>query len=102
MIIRRPDDIPSSEITAESVYLGRREFIARAAGLGVAFAGATLLGGLACGTRDAGATDTAGSSDGSPRSDGTVAAQDDKPNSYEEITSYNNFYEFGTDKGDPK
>jgi sulfoxide reductase catalytic subunit YedY len=25
----------------------------------------------------------------------------DPPNSYEEITTYNNFYEFGTDKGDP-
>ena len=24
------------------------------------------------------------------------------PNSYEDITSYNNFYEFGTDKSDPK
>ena len=26
---------------------------------------------------------------------------DDKPNSYEDITTYNNFYEFGTGKGDP-
>jgi methionine sulfoxide reductase catalytic subunit len=25
-----------------------------------------------------------------------------QPNTWEEITSYNNFYEFGTDKGDPK
>ena len=33
MIIRRPDDIPSSEITPEREYLGRREFI-RKAGIG--------------------------------------------------------------------
>jgi methionine sulfoxide reductase catalytic subunit len=25
-----------------------------------------------------------------------------QPNTFEEISSYNNFYEFGTDKGDPK
>ena len=35
MIIRRPPDIPSSEITPESVYVNRRKFLA-AAGLGVA------------------------------------------------------------------
>ena len=29
------------------------------------------------------------------------AAADDKPNSYEDITHYNNYYEFGTDKADP-
>ena len=28
--------------------------------------------------------------------------QDDKPNTYEEITTYNNYYEFGTDKEDPE
>jgi sulfoxide reductase catalytic subunit YedY len=35
---------------------------------------------------------------------GDVALQagEDKPNSYEEITSYNNYYEFGADKEDPK
>jgi sulfoxide reductase catalytic subunit YedY len=29
------------------------------------------------------------------------AQQGDKPNTYEEITTYNNYYEFGTDKDDP-
>jgi sulfoxide reductase catalytic subunit YedY len=33
---------------------------------------------------------------------GEVLSQDDKLNSLEEITSYNNYYEFGTDKEDPK
>ncbi|MBT02374.1 protein-methionine-sulfoxide reductase catalytic subunit MsrP [bacterium] len=32
----------------------------------------------------------------------SFASQDDKPTSYEAITSYNNFYEFGTSKSDPK
>jgi sulfoxide reductase catalytic subunit YedY len=35
-------------------------------------------------------------------SGGAVERQDDTLNSYEEITSYNNYYEFGTDKEDPK
>jgi len=99
MIIRRPADIPSSEITPESTYLRRREFIARAAGLGVAFAGATLLGGAACGTRDAGGADSA---DGALSPEGGPTSLDDKPTSFEDITSYNNYYEFGTDKADPK
>jgi sulfoxide reductase catalytic subunit YedY len=33
---------------------------------------------------------------------GATQVPEDKPNSYEQITSYNNFYEFGTDKEDPK
>jgi sulfoxide reductase catalytic subunit YedY len=94
MLIRRPDDIPSSEITSESAYLKRRDFLARAGGLGLALAGATLLGGLGCGTDEGRTEETA---------NGALAgADDEKPTSYEDITSYNNYYEFGTDKSDPK
>ena len=100
-LIRRPADIPSSEITPESAYLARREFIARAGGLGAAFAGAALLGGLGCGTGDARAERSGG---GITPDSGAAGAtgSDEKPNSYEDITSYNNYYEFGTDKADPK
>lgn len=99
-IIRRPADIPSSEITPESAYLARRDFIARAGGLGAAFAGASLLGGIGCNTEDARA---ARAPRGQVADSATGAAKDDeKPNSYEDITSYNNYYEFGTDKRDPK
>jgi sulfoxide reductase catalytic subunit YedY len=97
MLIRRPDDIPSSEITPESVYVRRREFIARAGGLGVALAGATLLGGLGCAKTDA---RRGGSADGASATEGNAPA--DKPTPYVDVTSYNNYYEFGTDKGDPK
>ena len=97
MLIRRPSSIPSSEITSESAYLGRREFIARAAGMGIAFTGASLLGAAACGTRD-----ERSSSAGKTGANGTPTAGPDTPNSFEDITSYNNYYEFGTDKGDPK
>jgi sulfoxide reductase catalytic subunit YedY len=98
MLIRRPPDIPSSEITPESAYLKRREFITRVGGVGAAFAGVALLGGSACGTRDGRAEHVNGEV-----AEGTPASTDDeKPNSYEDITSYNNYYEFGTDKSDPK
>ncbi|MGH7505133.1 MAG: protein-methionine-sulfoxide reductase catalytic subunit MsrP [Longimicrobiales bacterium] len=79
MLIRKPNDIASSEITPESVCLDRRSFL----GTVVAGAGASLLPAAAC--ADAGAT--------------TVQ---EKLTPYEDITSYNNYYEFGTDKGDPK
>ncbi len=79
MLIKKPENIPSSEITAEDAYLDRRKFLAAA---GVAAAGIV-------GSR-------------SLLSAFPVAArQDDKPNTWEEITGYNNYYEFGTDKDDP-
>ena len=96
MIIRPSVDVPSSEITAEAQYLARRAFLARAGGFGAAFAGAALLGGAGCGTREE-KTAAAGGAAGR-----TAQPQADTPNSYEDITSYNNFYEFGTDKSDPK
>ena len=98
MLIRRAPEIPSSEITPEAAYLNRREFIARAGLIGAALGGGALLGGSACGTREGHAERTADSASG----DVALARDEDKPNSYEDITSYNNYYEFGTDKSDPK
>jgi sulfoxide reductase catalytic subunit YedY len=79
MFIRKPGDISSSEITAETAYLDRRKFLAMA---GLATAGIVGSGRL---------------SSALP----VVARQDDKPNTLEEISGYNNYYEFGTDKDDP-
>jgi sulfoxide reductase catalytic subunit YedY len=89
MIIRRPPDIPSSEITSERDYLGRREFLRRAGIGGAALAVAAPQVLAAC------------SSEVVEEATGEVA-QEDRVNTFEEITSYNNFYEFGTDKEDPK
>jgi methionine sulfoxide reductase catalytic subunit len=88
MLIRKPADIPSSEITPESVYLDRRRFLSL--GAAGAIGGAMLPSALsaAC-TADAGASDAA------------AEQQQEKQNSFEDITTYNNFYEFGTDKSDP-
>jgi sulfoxide reductase catalytic subunit YedY len=101
MLIRRPDDIPSSEITPEAVYRDRRRFLREAGLLGagaLAFGAAPAL--AACGGegRGAGASDSAGGAvDGAQ-----PAAPPDTPTPYESATGYNNFYEFGTDKEDPK
>jgi methionine sulfoxide reductase catalytic subunit len=84
--VKKNSDIPSSEITDEKFYLNRRQFLRDAGLLGVtAAAGVGLTPALA-----RAATDVVS---GPPRQD--------KPNTYEEITSYNNFYGFGPDKDDP-
>jgi len=92
MIIRRPPDIPSSEITPESVYLNRRKFIA-AAGLGVA--------GAALGPRALGAFQDDDEQEIPARFRNMRSDLDEPLNSYRDVTTYNNFYEFGTDKSDP-
>ena len=92
MLIKRPADFVPSDITTRALFDTRRDFI-RAAGLG---AGAALLGGLP-GVADAQGKrgEKLGPLVKSPFS------TDEKLNDYEDITSYCNFYEFGTDKGDP-
>jgi sulfoxide reductase catalytic subunit YedY len=73
MAHRWKNDLTHADVTPEAVYLNRRQIIA-----GMAAAG---LGSIA----------------------GSTAMADDdlKLNTWDEITSYNNFYEFGTDKDDP-
>ena len=82
MLIKKPHDIRSSEITPEEIYFGRRDFLRAAGLLGVAAAS----GGLAS------AAFALGSQDGQAK---------DELTPFEDVTTYNNFYEFGTDKSDP-
>ena len=93
MLIRKPGDVGSSEITPEAVYVDRRRFIAMAGMTAAGFAGAGALTSAAACTRDDRPTVKI--------SGGDVATQQDKLNTYEQITTYNNYYEFGTDKEDP-
>jgi sulfoxide reductase catalytic subunit YedY len=86
-------DVPSSEITPEHVYRSRREFM-RLAGAGVVGAAAgSLLAGCTADTSAAQATFANVTK--SPLS------TRDAPHTWAQITSYNNYYEFGTDKDDP-
>ena len=92
MLIRRTAEIRPSEITSKSLYQGRRDFIRAAATLGAA-SGLAAAGLLA--PRHALA---AAKLANVRKSSYTV---EDAPTPYTDVTTYNNFYEFGTDKEDP-
>jgi sulfoxide reductase catalytic subunit YedY len=98
--IKRPSDIASSEITDESLYLRRREFMRIAGGVALAAAGPFAA---ACGDDPLSAGSGFGLGGQSPLSNvkPKVVSTDEKLNSFEEITGYNNFFEFGTGKNDP-
>src|SRR5262245_17330860 len=100
MLIKNASDIRSSEITDKKAYLNRREFI-RAAAIAGATAAAGLAGAAALGEATLMAK-------GAPHGrklpnikHGFALNTTDKLNAWEDITSYNNYYEFGTDKSDP-
>ncbi|MGC9292774.1 MAG: protein-methionine-sulfoxide reductase catalytic subunit MsrP [Acidobacteriaceae bacterium] len=95
MLLRRPNDIPSSEITSKSDYLNRRKFMAGAAAAGVGAVAALRLKDLASPQEAVHATDKL------PTVPGKFSTPGLQLTSYQDVTSYNNFYEFGTDKGDP-
>ena len=99
MAFRIPRIAPS-EITPAEIYFNRRAFLAGALGAGV---GSTLgRAGAAVVPAGAGAP-LSYSYDAAESVDALVHApdQNEKPNTWEEITQYNNYYEFGTDKTDP-
>jgi sulfoxide reductase catalytic subunit YedY len=103
MLIRKPSDIPSSEITSETSYkdfLSRRRFL-RTAISGAAAAGAAIAGTdrlaevLSPGTTvlaDATKLQTVKS---------PLSTTGEQLTSFEDITHYNNYYEFGVQKTDP-
>ena len=98
MLIGKAPDIRYSEITPRSLYLRRREFIQAAA--------AAALGGAA--SLAPGLVDTAGAQIAGPGAlpklpnvKTSPFSTTEKPTSYKDVTSYNNFYEFGSDKADP-
>ena len=99
MLIKTTPDIPSSEITDEPRYIRRREFIRAAGGLMLATAAAPLLASSASGSPAPGNPAPQSPLSGyKPR----VIATDEMPTTFDAITSYNNFYEFGTGKDDPQ
>lgn len=95
MILRKPNDIPSSEITSKANYLNRRRFMAAAATAGAGLLLGERLGEIISPTQGVkGSTklDTVNS---------PLTTTGETLTSYQNITNYNNFYEFGVDKGDP-
>jgi len=94
---RGPWEIRSSEITSERAYLQRREFL----GLAAAVAGSLLLPG--CSRGEEGSREI---SDAPPSREVTSFVKSplstsEPTTAFDSATTYNNFYEFGTDKADP-
>lgn len=75
MLIKPPSDIPQSEITPKALYLNRREWLASVGLLSVSLF--------------------------APSAEASPFDTDEKKTSLGNITGYNNFYEFGTDKSHP-
>jgi methionine sulfoxide reductase catalytic subunit len=97
MLIKKPADIRESEVTPKELFLKRREFIA-AAGVTAAAVATNGFGALG---QDAG---EAAQNPNAPKlaaKKNAALSTDEKLNSYKDVTTYNNFYEFGLDKGDP-
>jgi len=89
MLIKKPSDIRSSEITPEGVYMNRRGFLSAAGGLAIAMGGTAALGAaLSRGYKDGEMVPADGEVVGGSK-------QEDKPNTYEQITTYNNGKEAG-------
>jgi len=95
---RHGQRILSSEITSREVYAARRDWLKGAGALGLTGLG---LSGLS----DAALAQTAGPGKLAklPGAKSTIAGATvmEKLTAYKDVTSYNNFYEFGTDKSDP-
>ena len=101
MLIKKPADIKSSEITDQKVYLNRRLFMRGAVLAGSAAATGFLYRKL---------NPPAAVVEERPRIAGLITTPSDDAmrqgfktseplTSFEDITNYNNFYEFSTDKG---
>jgi sulfoxide reductase catalytic subunit YedY len=88
--IKTSADLPYSEVTPEPIYRSRREFIQMTA--------AGVVGAAACAHASDDAQDALPAAKKSPLS---VDPMVDPLNPFEHITSYNNYYEFGTRKSDP-
>ena len=92
MVIKQPLDVRSSEISSKATYLNRRTFIQTAVGV---LAGAAVA-------REA-VVDAQQPAPHGRKLDGirkSTLSTTEKPNTWQQITTYNNFYEFGVDKKD--
>ncbi|MHC8508694.1 MAG: protein-methionine-sulfoxide reductase catalytic subunit MsrP [Rhodospirillales bacterium] len=97
MLIRsaRTHDPKPSEITPKAAFEGRRRFLALAAASGAAAGLGSIAG---AGAAQAAVLPKSGDLSGVVKTDYTVDAEQSE---YDDVTGYNNFYEFGTGKSDP-
>jgi len=98
MLIKKPSDILASEITPREAYSRRREFLRKAAALGLA---GTMLPptGRAFGQSAVPVTEQGKLAKLPGKASPLSVAE--KPTPYKDVVTYNNYYEFGTDKSQP-
>jgi methionine sulfoxide reductase catalytic subunit len=89
MLIKRPPDIRSSDITPKEIYEGRRRFLRAATAAGIVAGSGLILPATHAATQKLG-----------PLKKSTLSTAE-KLTPYSDVTNYNNFYEFGTGKDDP-
>jgi len=94
MLFKKPSDVPSSEITPPSLYLNRRSFIAGAAALMGTAASGLAFKRLVKPTEDVIAGTKLQYKQGQ-------YGTSEKQTPFNDITHYNNYYEFSTDKYEP-
>ncbi len=95
MLIKKPSDIKGSEITDREIYLNRRRFLIETSAAAAAVATGLVFPGL---LGDSGEAHAGIKLDGVRKS---PLSTDEKKTPFKDITNYNNFYEFGTDKYSP-
>jgi len=95
MLLKRAPDLKYSDVTPREIYLNRRKFL-YGMGLagGLALAGKSVANLAFPSARAYAATSLPGLVKGPFSTDEKVTPEHD-------VTTYNNYYEFGTDKGDP-
>jgi len=89
VLIKKPTDLSESDVTPYEVYRQRRQFLRSGIAIAGAAFGAPLLG------RDASAVVDLG------RVKPGLFSTDEEKTPRNDVTGYNNFYEFGVDKSDP-
>tara|TARA_B110000263_G_C15279202_1_gene497470 strand:+ start:572 stop:1555 length:984 start_codon:yes stop_codon:yes gene_type:complete len=91
VLIKKPVDIRPSEITSKESYFNRRKFMQAAALTGSSIVAGDALPAIIPNGKRA-------------KLEGVVPSEfstDETPNSYDDVTTYNNYYEFGLRKDDP-
>ncbi len=95
MLIKKPADIASSEITPQSLYMSRRKFIA-----GTTILGAAALAGIGVSEMSSPSV-VAHANDKIDGLQKSPFSTTEKITPYKDVTNYNNYYEFSTDKYEP-
>jgi methionine sulfoxide reductase catalytic subunit len=95
MLIRRPTDLKYSDVTPQCLYQNRREFLRTMGLTGAAFAVGSAAWKLVTPAEEVHATSKLDAASKSPLS------TTEKETPFNDVTHYNNFYEFGVDKTDP-